>query len=75
MTCFFKKAAIDLAIERNRHKARDEKNFIFSGNESLRKEVVKAYEQVALGKHPEQGQIEAAIAADHLKKEVEALQT
>lgn len=44
--------AIDMAIEKNRHRGLYQKNFLFTGSDRLRRDWLQAYQDIADGNYP-----------------------
>ena len=64
--------AIDDAINRNKRRSLNEKNFIFSGDEDLKSETLKAYEQISTGTYPGIDELQQEIRVLRRDAEIEA---
>lgn len=63
---------IDRAILKNRERGLTHKNFVFSGDATLRAKILESYEQIAKGTYPDIEALQTAVANDRREKEVNA---
>ena len=63
---------IDNAILKNRERGLTHKNFVFSGDATLRAKILESYEHIAKGTYPDIEALQTAVANDRREKEINA---